>query len=154
MTTERGVSSSCSPSTERLERVFRYCDKNGDGKVSPLELCSRMNHIGLNLSIEEAIEAVRASGVDGDGLLGLDEFSDLIPEEEQDAEARDREMREAFVVYEMESSGFITDSSLRAALNRMGNDSEIDDCKAMIRRYDLDGDGAINFAEFKAMLIL
>ncbi|CAA6654733.1 unnamed protein product [Spirodela intermedia] len=142
----------CSTSSSAgLERVFHRFDEDGDGKVSPAELCSRMNSVGLELSLEDATEVVDSADFDGDGLLGMDEFVRLMSEA-QEEEDKEREMREAFGVYEMSGRGYITAASLRTALGRLGNSSGIEDCKAMIRRFDLDGDGVISFDEFKAML--
>lgn len=131
--------------------MFRRFDEDGDGKVSPAELCSRMKSVGLELSLEDAADIVGSADFDGDGLLGLDEFARLMSEE-QEEEDREREMREAFGVYEMSGRGYITATSLRTALGRLGDSSGIEDCKAMIRRFDLNGDGVISFDEFKAML--
>ncbi|XP_078435419.1 putative calcium-binding protein CML31 [Wolffia australiana] len=148
----RRINSSHESTPRPLELVFRELDEDGDGKVSPTELCSRMKKIGLTLSVEEATSAVDSVDHDGDGLLGFDEFADLMAEGEQEDEHREREMRAAFGVYECEGSGFITAASLKSALWAMGNRSCIEDCTAMIRKFDLDGDGVISFDEFKAML--
>jgi calcium-binding protein CML len=37
-------------------------------------------------------------------------------------------------------------------LGRLGSHQDIDECRAMICRFDLDGDGVISFEEFKMMM--
>ncbi|KAK4794089.1 hypothetical protein SAY86_012083 [Trapa natans] len=135
---------------ETLRPAFDYFDENGDGRISPVELRSCVNALGGALSVEEAEVAVRASDEDGDGLLGYEEFERLVDgccEEE-----KDRVLREAFGMYEVEGKGYITAASLRRMLRRLGESSSIDDCKSMIRAFDLNGDGVLTFDEFQVMM--
>ena len=71
-----------------LERVFTYFDENGDGKVSPAELRKCVKAVGGELTVEEAEMAVRLSDSDGDGLLGIEDFTKLMEgmEEERNKE--------------------------------------------------------------------
>ncbi|XP_055833898.1 putative calcium-binding protein CML19 [Solanum dulcamara] len=140
---------SCSSNKGELERVFTYFDENGDGKVSPAELRRCMKAVGGELTVEEAEMAVRLSDSDGDGLLGLEDFTKLMEgmEEERNKES---ELIGAFGMYEME--GYITPKSLKRMLNRLGESTSIDNCKAMIQRFDLNGDGVLSFDEFKVMM--
>lgn len=132
-----------------LERVFTYFDENGDGKVSPAELRKCVKAVGGELTVEEAEMAVRLSDSDGDGLLGIEDFTKLMEgmEEERNKEG---ELMGAFGMYETE--GYITPKSLKNMLSRLGESTSIDNCKAMIRRFDLNGDGVLSFDEFKVMM--
>ncbi|KAK4753089.1 hypothetical protein SAY87_021887 [Trapa incisa] len=133
-----------------LRPVFDYFDENGDGRISPVELRSCVNALGGALSEEEAEVAVRASDEDGDGLLGYEEFERLV--DGCDEEERDRGLREAFGMYEVEGKGYITAVSLRRMLNRLGQSRSIHECKVMIRAFDLNGDGVLTFDEFQVMM--
>ncbi|KAH0715691.1 hypothetical protein KY284_008596 [Solanum tuberosum] len=146
-----------------LERVFTYFDENGDGKVSPTELRRCMKAVGGEMTVEEAEMAVRLSDSDGDGLLGLEDFTKLMEgmEEERNKESelmgafeeernKESELMGAFGMYEME--GYITPKSLKMMLSRLGESTSIDKCKVMIRRFDINGDGVLSFDEFKVMM--
>nr|XP_019706118.1 putative calcium-binding protein CML23 [Elaeis guineensis] len=90
-----------------FEKVFGQFDVDGDGKISPAELrLVMMRTIGEELNLEEAEAVVRAADKDGDGLLDLEEFVGLVGVEEK--EEKERELREAFGMYEMEGEGCIT----------------------------------------------
>ncbi|OIT33988.1 PREDICTED: putative calcium-binding protein CML19 [Nicotiana attenuata] len=143
--------SSRSNNSSELERVFTYFDENGDGKVSPAELRRCVKAVGGELTVEEAEMAVRLSDSDGDGLLGLEDFTKLMEgmEEERNKES---ELVGAFGMYEMEESGYITPKSLKRMLSRLGESTSIDNCKAMIQRFDINGDGVLSFDEFKLMM--
>jgi calcium-binding protein CML len=48
----------------------------------------------------------------------------------------------------------ITPASLRRTLSRLGShELGVEDCRAMICRFDLDGDGALSFDEFRVMMM-
>ncbi|PHT68990.1 putative calcium-binding protein CML19 [Capsicum annuum] len=111
-----------------------------------------MKAAGGALTEEEAEMAVRLSDSDGVGLLGLEDFTKLMEgmEEERNKES---ELIGAFGLYEdMEGSGYITPKSLKKMLSRLGESTSIENCKAMISRFDINGDGVLSFDEFKVMM--
>lgn len=135
--------------SECFERVFTYFDEDGDGRVSPAELQRGVRAIGGELTAEEAEMAVRLSDSDGDGLLGLEDFTKLMEVEE---DRKEDELMEAFKMYEMEGTGKITPKSLKRMLGRLGEKTTTESCKAMIMRFDINGDGVLCFEEFKVMM--
>ncbi|CAN4120125.1 unnamed protein product [Withania somnifera] len=149
MTTTTTTTITTTNSDSNIERVFTYFDENGDGKVSPSELRRCMKVVGRELTEEEAEMAVRLSDSDGDGLLGLEDFTKLMEEERN----KESELIGAFGMYEeMEGSGYITPKSLKRMLSRLGHSTSIDNCKVMIKRFDINGDGVLSFNEFKIMM--
>ncbi|ONK68776.1 uncharacterized protein A4U43_C05F15880 [Asparagus officinalis] len=145
------------PSTDKLEefkKLIEFFDEDGDGKISPMELQKCMRIMGEELSSEDAEEVVRSLDSDGDGQLCLDEFAELVKAGDEDCEEeKRRNLREAFKVYEMEGEGCITPKSLSRALDRLGKKRSVEECREMIRRYDINGDGVICFDEFEIMLL-
>ncbi|XP_009621777.1 putative calcium-binding protein CML19 [Nicotiana tabacum] len=138
--------------SDHLERVFTYFDEDGDGKVSPAELQRCVRAVGGELTEEEAEMAVRLSDSDGDGMLGLEDFSKLMEGSDVEEKNKESELRGAFEMYEMEGTGQITPKSLKRMLSKLGESTSVDNCKSMIQRFDLDGDGVLNFDEFKIMM--
>ncbi|KAM0003629.1 putative EF-hand domain-containing protein [Helianthus debilis subsp. tardiflorus] len=63
------------------------------------------------------------------------------------------DLRKAFRMYEMDGSDCITPMSLNRTLSRLGESTSVDECVGMIRQFDLNGDGVLNFDEFKAMML-
>lgn len=139
------------PSIPEFDRVFRFFDENGDGKISPVELQSCMRMIGEDLPIEDVAALVESMDSDGDGLLGFDDFIKLVgPKEEEEKGAS---LREAFQVYKMDGHECITPTSLKRALGKLGESKTIEECTAMIRQFDTNGDGVVSFDEFKIMML-
>ncbi|XP_021764086.1 LOW QUALITY PROTEIN: calcium-binding protein CML39-like [Chenopodium quinoa] len=134
--------------------VFRYIDENGDGKISPAELRKCVKAVGTQrLSVEEATAAVECSDSDGDGLLSLEDFGRLMQGNELSEEEKTEELKEAFLMYMIRRmTDFITPKSLKRMLGRLGEPKLIHECKAMIRAYDLNGDGVLSFEEFALMM--
>ncbi|PVH37487.1 hypothetical protein PAHAL_5G015200 [Panicum hallii] len=147
------ISTSTSTSTSsELGSLFAAFDKDADGRISAAELrlCMKAT-LGEDVSAEDAEALVASVDADGDGLLDGDEFARLVHAEVGEEE-RHRGLRQAFGMYEMEGQGCITPTSLKRMLSRLGAHQEIDDCRAMICRFDLDGDGVLSFDEFKIMM--
>ncbi|TVU36808.1 hypothetical protein EJB05_18756, partial [Eragrostis curvula] len=145
------VASSLSTSSE-LVSLFAAFDKDADGMISPAELrlCMKAT-LGEDISAAEAEALVASVDLDGDGLLDGDEFVRLVKAEVAEEERR-RGLREAFGMYEMEGQGCITPTSLKRMLGQLGSEQGIDDCRAMICRFDLNGDGVLTFDEFMVMM--
>ncbi|XP_066336004.1 putative calcium-binding protein CML19 [Miscanthus floridulus] len=142
--------------SSEFSRVFSALDRGGDGKLSAAELRLCMKEaLGEDVSAEEADRLVASPDADGDGLLSQEELLGLAlagtaaPEEE--VGKRRRVLREAFGMYAIESKGCITPVSLKRMV-RLGSHQDVDECRAMICRFDLDGDGVLSFEEFKIMM--
>ena len=141
-------------SVSELKRLFDQFDVDGDGKISPAELQNCLRIVGEDLSSEDAEDIVHSMDADGDGHLCFDEFANLVKvEDEESEEERGKFLREAFRVYEVEGEGCITPKSLRGVLQQLGQWKTVEECTAMIPRYDVNGDGVLCFDEFKIMML-
>ncbi|GJN07208.1 hypothetical protein PR202_ga25019 [Eleusine coracana subsp. coracana] len=138
--------------------LFAALDKDGDGKVSFSELRACM--AAAHLSGEEVAAIFAAADADGDGLLDQEEFLNLAREAEQQNEDDNIGcLREAFAMYAAAAEGggeqCITPASLMRMLSRLGSshgELGMEDCRAMICRFDLNGDGVLSFDEFRVMM--
>ncbi|KAJ4959163.1 hypothetical protein NE237_026274 [Protea cynaroides] len=151
-----------------LERVFATFDKNGDGFITKLELGESLKNMGLLTTEEEVASMVADLDSNGDGLIDLDEFCKLYESmekgrgrkdgEEEETEVHDdeeRDLREAFAVFDGNGDGLISVEELGLVLSSMGlkKGFVIKDCREMISMVDMDGDGMVNFDEFKKMMM-
>lgn len=65
----------------------------------------------------------------------------------------DDDLRRAFEMFEAEKGcGCITPRGLQKMLSRLGEVRSDEDCVAMIRVFDLDGNGVLDFHEFLQMM--
>ncbi|CAM0885045.1 unnamed protein product [Alopecurus aequalis] len=144
----------CSTS-DRFSSVFASFDKDADGKISvtELRLCMKAA-LGEDVSAEDAEVLVASVDTDDDGLLDEKEFLTLVDNEmeKEDDMERCRCLREAFGMYEVKGEGCITLASLMCMLSRLGSHQCIEECRAMMSRFDLNGDGVVCFDEFKVTM--
>ncbi|XP_047965616.1 calcium-binding protein CML38-like [Salvia hispanica] len=95
--------------------------------------------------------AVALMDSDGDGLLSLEDFVKIV--EGAGEEEKQSDLKAAFKLYAPEGSSCITAESLKKMLSRLGQRRSVHDCKNMIAPFDINGDGVLNFDEFKIMLL-
>ncbi|KHN25296.1 Calmodulin-like protein 7 [Glycine soja] len=136
-----------------LKRVFQMFDRNGDGRISLKELSDSLENLGILIPDKDLAQMIERIDLNGDGCVDMDEFGDLY---ESIMEERDEEedMREAFNVFDQNRDGFITVEELRRVLASLGlkQGGTLDECKKMITKVDVDGDGMVNYKEFRQMM--
>ncbi|KAK9091469.1 hypothetical protein Sjap_024646 [Stephania japonica] len=141
-----------STQVKELEAVFNKFDVNGDGKISMSELGSIMMSLGYNASEEELSKMMKEADLDGDGFIDLNEFVEMNTKE-VDSKEEIEDLRNAFKVFDADKNGLISREELCNVMRSVGDSCSIEDCKRMISGVDSDGDGQINFEEFKVMMM-
>ncbi|KAK4272449.1 hypothetical protein QN277_021007 [Acacia crassicarpa] len=136
-----------------VRRVFQMFDKNGDGKITKKELSDSLENLGIPISDPDMIQMIEKIDVNGDGCIDIDEFGDLYKSIMDDRD-EDEDMKEAFNVFDQNGDGFITEEELSTVLASLGlkHGKALEECKRMIKKVDADGDGMVNFIEFKRMM--
>ncbi|CAL9086552.1 unnamed protein product [Musa acuminata var. zebrina] len=151
---------------DELENIFSTFDKDGDGFITVKELEESLGRLGLAVTDNEVMSMMERVDANGDGLIDLDEFRELYAElgrnqeggHERGLVAREEEeetdLREAFDVFDGNRDGLITAEELAMVLKSLGlkQGAKLEDCRDMIGRVDRDGDGKVNFDEFKKMM--
>lgn len=133
---------------EEVEKVFSKFDTNGDGKISSTELRSILNGLGTATSADEVSRIMSELDVDGDGFIDLNEFKAF----HLGGGDNNKELKEAFDLYDKDKNGKISATELHSVLRSLGEKCTLKDCKKMIGSVDVDGDGCVNFEEFKKMM--
>ncbi|KAI4388924.1 hypothetical protein MLD38_001212 [Melastoma candidum] len=146
----------CLGDVHELRLVFDQYDKNKDGRISRDELREVLSSLG-GVSPEAAQREVEAAMAeidkDGDGYIDIDEFTDLILSSQGcHGENGGDELRDAFDLYDLDGNGVISASELHSVMRKLGQKCTLSDCKKMIVSVDRDGDGNVNFEEFKTMM--
>lgn len=136
-----------------LEQVFKKFDVNGDGKISSSELGAIMGSLGHPATEEELRKMILEVDGDGDGFIDFEEFVELNTKGIDSAEAM-QNLKDAFSVYDIDGNGSISAEELFEVLRSLGDECSIGECRKMISGVDSDGDGMINFEEFKVMMMM
>ncbi|CAH1414100.1 unnamed protein product [Lactuca virosa] len=135
-----------------VKKIFSRFDTNGDGKISAEELVHAMKALGSDISAEESKQVLTKLDADCDGFINLEEFAEFCKENAGDQEGGINELHEAFELYDLNKNGLISSTELHQILTRLGERCTVDDCVTMIKSVDSDGDGYVNFEEFKEMM--
>ncbi|VFQ78114.1 unnamed protein product [Cuscuta campestris] len=137
---------------EELEQVFKKFDANGDGNISSSELGSIMSSLGHAAAEEEVDAMIREVDADGDGFIDLREFIELNTKDVGADEVMEN-LRDAFSVFDADKNGSISAEELQNVLRSIGEECSLAECRKMISGVDRDGDGMIDFDEFKVMML-
>lgn len=108
---------------------------------------------------KEAQVMVREMDCNGDELIDLDEFMSVANAcgrtgggSEEDEEEEDYLM-DAFLIFDADKNGKISAEELKRVLSKLGCDKcSLQECRRMINGIDKNGDGFVDFEEFRLML--
>ncbi|RHN78776.1 putative EF-hand domain pair protein [Medicago truncatula] len=163
---------------DEVRKIFSKFDKNGDGRISVSELEQMFSTFGSKTTSDEVKSMMKHIDQNGDGYIYLKEFADFHgndaaagagkEEEIRDAfdlydldkignnaaagAGKEEEIRDAFDLYDLDKDGLISVNELHIVLNKLGEKCSLSDCEIMISNVDADGDGNVNFEEFKKMM--
>lgn len=146
--------------SNQFKQVFKLIDTNGDGKISTNELSELLSCLGYKDSIaaKEAEGMVNMLDSNGDGFVDLDEFMVVMDNKEgkfgcaTDKE-QDEYLMDAFLVFDTDKNGLISARELKRVLINLGFDHcSIGECKVMIKGFDKNGDGFVDYEEFRTMM--
>ncbi|XP_043692782.1 probable calcium-binding protein CML41 [Telopea speciosissima] len=129
---------------DELQQIFRHLDANGNGKIEGSEIRSYLASKREFMSPEEA-QAVtnELDAAGGDSLvLSFDDFAMLM-----ERQGGDDDLKRGFQMFAGKRSGSITSEDLQRT-NKLSNE----ECKSIIKAFDLNGDGVIDFPEFQQMM--
>ncbi|OAY85928.1 putative calcium-binding protein [Ananas comosus] len=145
-----------SPAPDRLDdlrRVFRHIDRDMDGKISSSELRAFFSSVSDDAAAADDLPSV-GDDLDFAGFVALMEThrgggGGGGGGEEEEVE----DLRRAFEMFEaVKGSGRITPRGVQRVLSSLGDERSFADCEAMIRAYDINGDGELDFTEFHRMM--
>ncbi|KAK6285526.1 PREDICTED: calmodulin [Theobroma cacao] len=140
----------------QFRQVFKVIDANGDGKISSLELREVLLCLGHEKStaFKAAEGMIREMDFNGDGFIDLDEFMHAVNTEGAICSNSEEDyLMDAFHIFDTDKNGLISAKELSKVLISLGfRKCSLQECKRMIRGVDKDGDGFVDFKEFRSMM--
>ncbi|KAG7307509.1 hypothetical protein JYU34_007713 [Plutella xylostella] len=110
--------------------------------------------LGHSVTDETLREIIAEVDEDGSGEVEFEEFVTLASKFmiEEDAEAMQQELKEAFRLYDREGNGYITTDVLREILRELDDKISAEELNMMIEEIDSDGSGTVDFDEFMEVM--
>jgi calcium-dependent protein kinase len=139
-----------------MYQAFNAVDTNGDGMISVEELREAFSGVSsTKLSEPEIAELFAAIDLDGSGAIDYSEF--LAAVIDRKLLFREDLCLQAFRSIDRDASGDVGVKDLHALLENAYTmeflgDELCQEARDMLRHYDSDGDGVLNFREFTALL--
>lgn len=62
----------------RVIDLFRFCDADGNGSISPQEMIETLSQMEIQLTPEQGRDFINYIDKDGDGMIDVDEFEELM----------------------------------------------------------------------------
>lgn len=133
---------------EKFKEAFSQFDKNGDGKITKAEFTTVMESFGQKTTTAEIEYLIKEFDTNGDGTISFTEFLTMMVQDRAKCFDDETEMQKAFCVMDKDGDGFLSKDELRHMMINLGEKSTEEEIDDMIREFDADGDGRINFEEF------
>ena len=137
-----------------LYRLFKKLDQNADGQVSPNELQSFLDTMKVGSSVDELEQLTGKTGLSFSEFLEFHNTIAITEENDSKINESESDLFKAFEVFDRNRDGFICDEELQEVLSTLGlwDDNGNMDVKSMIKAYDANCDGFLDFQEFKKMM--
>ena len=136
-----------------LRRIFVTLDQDVNGRVSIDELWWLLDKLGVSTAPDELEEIVGRKDLDVEEFISFYE-SVLKCEDGNGDEDDERDLMEAFKVFDLNNDGFISCAELKSVLCSLELWDMNSDCTRMISEFDTNSDGQLDFEEFRKMMLL
>jgi calmodulin len=126
----------------------------GQTFITPDMVGSILRMMGTAFTAETLAETIAEVDEDGSGEIEFEEFTILASKFiiEEDDEDVQKELKEAFRLYDKEGAGYITTDILKQILHEIDDTLTPEDLDSMIIEIDEDGSGTVDFDEFMEMM--
>lgn len=137
-----------------LQKAFNSFDSQKSGSIPTDMVADILRLMGQPFDKKILEELIDEVDEDKSGRLEFSEFVQLAAKfiVEEDAEAMQKELKEAFRLYDKDGNGFIPTSCLKEILRELDDQLTDHELDCMIEEIDSDGSGTVDFDEFMEMM--
>ncbi|XP_047992740.1 uncharacterized protein LOC125231338 [Leguminivora glycinivorella] len=130
-----------------LRKAFQMFDTTKSGYIDVLKISTILNTMGQLFDDSELQALIDENDPETSGKINFDGFCNIASHflEEEDAEAMQQELKEAFRLYDREGNGYITTSTLKEILAALDDKLSNSDLDGIIAEIDTDGSGTVDF---------
>jgi calmodulin len=131
------------------QEAFALFDKDGNGHIEAKELAAVLTALGQSPSEEDIAKMIAEVDADANGSLEFPEFLQMMSSR-MNVKNNDEEIQEAFKVFDLDGSGFITATTLGKAMKSLNEKFEPAELDQLIKITGTDG--KVSYNQFKNMM--
>lgn len=137
-----------------LKNAFDTFDVEKKGSIGVVMIGTILSMLGVQTTDKMLQDIISEVDEDGSGELEFEEFVTLASRfmVEEDAEAMQQELKEAFRLYDKEGNGYITTSTLKEILKELDDKLTSEELDMIITEIDTDGSGTVDYDEFMEVM--
>ncbi|CAD1472615.1 unnamed protein product, partial [Heterotrigona itama] len=130
-----------------MRKAFQMFDTTKSGFIDTLKISTILNTMGQLFDDSDLNSLIAENDPEGTGKVNFDGFCKIAGRflEEEDAEAMQEELKEAFRLYDREGNGYITTATLKEILAALDDKLTSADLDGIIAEIDTDGSGTVDF---------
>lgn len=132
---------------KNLKEIFNTLDKDNNGSLTLEEVRTGIEKLKdcKDLNFEEVFKSI---DTDGSGVINYTEF--LAATMDQKLYMKEERLYEAFKVFDKDNSGKISAEEIKSIIQ--DENMSLDKAKELIKTFDTNGDGEIDYNEFITMM--
>ena len=121
-----------------------------------------LNEETLQLLIKEKLDQyipkrnisvlLRNIDTDGNGEIEMDEFLEFMRRLDEQDQLDEDALKEVFMLFDRDENGYLTPESVYHTFLAIGEKIKLEDIKNILKENDTDGDGNLNFQNFKMFM--
>ena len=131
------------------QEAFALFDKDGNGHIEAKELAAVLTALGQSPSEEDIAKMIAEVDADANGSLEFPEFLQMMSSR-MNVKNNDEEIQEAFKVFDLDGSGFITVTTLGKAMKSLNEKFEPAELDQLIKITGTDG--KVSYNQIKNMM--
>merc|ERR1719452_307783 len=133
-----------------MKKIFATYDPSKTGFVDTEQFGPILTQLGSNFDDEELQIKIDEVDDEGEGKVNFEMFLKIVMPflEDEDDEAMNEELKEAFRLYDKEGQGYITTQVLKEIMKEPDSRLSEEDIIGIVDEVDEDGSGTLDFDEF------
>ena len=135
-----------------MREIFNFFDKNKSGAIATKEIGNLYRSLGLAPTDAEINDIIDELDLDHSGTIEFNEFVKIFEKYQIKPIAEDQLIR-AFNLFDKDRNGLISTDELMNIMEIAGERFTREDADMIMKEFDLDKNGTINYNEFASMII-